>query len=208
MSYFVSKSVHFVFVLILLISWLFSIYLIFLPALLIYSLLLYLFRARSYRGEVDILALYSPVSGEVVDLERGISHPELGEDTTCLRIALPWWRDWGVYLPISSEIIAINNNDGPHHFRYKSNHILFSTGLSFRMQIEEGDCIDLQVVKCPLGGNISFNVLPGDRGKSKSMLGLFLFGGSVSLYLPKRYNVECNIGDQVVGAQTIIGRRS
>jgi phosphatidylserine decarboxylase len=47
-------------------------------------------------------------------------------------------------------------------------------------------------------------VMPGDRGGRRVNIGYFPFGGTVMLYLPKKYEILIKTNDEVTAGETIM----
>jgi len=205
MSFFISTRTHVTFLLLILVGWFFSFYLFFIFIVGSYLAVLYLFRIRKFSGVYDNDLIYSPVSGKVIAIEKNVSHSCFGEKLTKIQFALPWWRDWGLYFPCSAELLDLRHFDNLRHFRfYKAQRNEMGVGLAFKGKNSEK--FGLQLVNCPLGGPSKINILPGDRGASHAMFGIFLFGGGVSLYLPENYVVSCQVNDTVLCGDFVVAR--
>ena len=58
--------------------------------------------------------------------------------------------------------------------------------------------------KCRLGLWPELIVMPGDKGGRRVNIGYFPFGGTVMLYLPKKYEILIKSNDEVLAGETIL----
>jgi hypothetical protein len=212
---YLGKSHH---LLIILILWiLFSLGLLWygLGLLLLYAIVLVLFRKKKtvYKETAPMNAekvIYSPINGSVVSISKNVDHPHFGENLNEIRILIPWWSEYGIYMPVSGEIDNLIKNSGPSHFRYSrklpsqtKDKLLDGHSLSFKGI--SGEEVGVQMVRCGLGLAPELWVLPGDRGKKQANIGKYPLGGTVLLYLPENYEIICHVGDGLKASDSVIG---
>jgi len=113
----------------------------------------------------------------------------------------------GVYMPLSSEIKTLLVLKGQSFFRTQIAEEVIGTkeGKGVTLALDNrGESIGLTFFKCKLGLWPELMVMPGDRGGRRVNIGFFPFGGTVMLYLPKKYEILMKINDEVIAGESII----
>ncbi|MDD4973365.1 MAG: hypothetical protein PHY93_03395 [Bacteriovorax sp.] len=150
--------------------------------------------------------IFSPANGKVVHIEHNVSHGFYGDQLIEIQIMIPWWKEMGIFLPLSCEIKNLLVLKGQSFFRYlKAVEVLGSKegkGVSLALD-NRGESIGLTFFKCKLGLWPELMVMPGDRGGRRVNIGYFPFGGTVMLYLPKKYEILVKTNDEVNAGETI-----
>ena len=120
---------------------------------------------------------------------------------------IPWWKEMGIYLPLSCEIKNLLVLKGQSFFRYFKAVEVIGTkegkGVSLALD-NRGESLGLTFFKCKFGLWPELLVIPGDRGGRRVNIGYFPFGGTVMLYLPKKYEILVKSNDEVNAGETII----
>lgn len=153
--------------------------------------------------------LFSPVNGKIVSIRDNINHVHYGENLYEIQIRVSPFREMGIFLPQTAEILDMLVFKGEGWFRWKSSLFpdqskkVFS-GLCVFLKNNLDIRIGLQIVKCPLGLWPELCVIPGDRGKKQVNIGYLPLGGTVLLYLPKKYEIIVSSETDVVAGQTIL----
>ena len=183
---------------------LFGWYFLFFILLLVTLLLLFFSRLTPPHYQQDLAykdgIFYSPVNGQVSSI-----------DGNSITVVIPWWRSFGIYLPMKSEIKNVIYNEGNDHFRYFSlkknaeslSEIKYAM-VSFLSELGE---FSLNFVKCPAGQLPYFQVMAGDRGKALVMIGHFVLGGTVIINLPQEFNVKIKEKVKLSAGETILASR-
>lgn len=151
--------------------------------------------------------IFSPCNGVIINIEKNVSHVAYGESLTEIQIMIPWWKEMGVYLPLSSEIKNIMVHKGRSFLRYFKAHEKIGTQFNKGMSIvldNRGEVIGLTLYKCRLGLWPEILVMPGDRGGRRVNIGYFPFGGTVMLYLPEKYEILVKTNDEISAGETIV----
>jgi hypothetical protein len=150
--------------------------------------------------------IFSPANGKVVHIEHNVSHGFYGDQLIEIQIMIPWWKEMGIFLPLSCEIKNLLVLKGQSFFRYlKAVEVLGSKeGKGVGLALDNrGESIGLTFFKCKLGLWPELMVMPGDRGGRRVNIGYFPFGGTVMLYLPKKYEILVKTNDEVNAGETI-----
>lgn len=192
------------------IFWIFGFYKILLILVLAYILLYVLLRKSRNDFRDDLVStrgvIFSPSNGRVVHIEHNVSHGMYGDQLIEIQIMIPWWKEMGIFLPLSCEIKNLLLLKGRSFFRYKKAvEVLGSNegkGVSLALD-NRGESIGLTFFKCRLGFWPEMMVMPGDRGGRRVNIGYFPLGGTVMLYLPKKYEILVKINDEVNAGETI-----
>ncbi|RPJ79489.1 MAG: hypothetical protein EHM20_01270 [Alphaproteobacteria bacterium] len=151
--------------------------------------------------------IFSPSNGKIVQIEHNVSHGMYGEQLIEIQIMIPWWREMGIFLPLSCEVRNLLLLKGQSFFRYrKAVEVLGSKeGKGIGLALDNrGESIGLTFLKCKLGLWPELMVMPGDRGGRRVNIGYFPFGGTVMLYLPKKYEILVKTNDEVNAGETIL----
>jgi hypothetical protein len=196
---------------ILFIVWIFTNYKIVSVFLVIYFLIYFLLRKSRNDFRDDPVStkgvIFAPCNGKVLHIEKKVSHGIYGETLTEVQILIPWWKEMGISLPLSSEVKNLIVHKGRSFFRYNR---AFETvganigkGLSIALD-NRGETIGMTFYKCRLGMWPEVMVMPGDRGGRRVNIGYFPLGGTLMLYLPEKYEILININDEVNCGETIL----
>lgn len=150
--------------------------------------------------------IFSPANGKIVHIEHNVSHGFYGDQLIEIQIMIPWWKEMGIFLPLSCEIKNLLLLKGHSFFRYlKVVEVLGSKeGKGVGLSLDNrGESIGLTLFKCKFGLWPALIVMPGDRGGRRVNIGYFPFGGTVMLYLPKKYEILVKNNDEVNAGETI-----
>ncbi len=150
--------------------------------------------------------IFSPVNGKILHIEHNVSHGIYGDQLIEIQIMIPWWKEMGIFLPLSCEIKTLLVLKGQSFFRYLKAVEVVGTkdgkGLSLALD-NRGETIGLTFFKCKLGLWPEIIVMPGDKGGRRVNIGFFPFGGTVMLYLPKKYEILIKMNDEVSAGESI-----
>jgi phosphatidylserine decarboxylase len=151
--------------------------------------------------------IFAPANGKIVHIEQNVSHGMYGEQLIEVQIMIPWWKEMGVSMPLSAEIKTILVLKGQSFFRYQKAEEVIGTkdGKGVALALDNrGETVGLTFFKCKLGLWPELMIMPGDRGGRRVNIGYFPFGGTVMLYLPKKYEILMKINDEVTAGETIL----
>ena len=198
-------------IILLLIFWILGFHKLALILILLYFLLYFSLRKKSNYFRDDPVTtrgvIFSPCNGKVIYIERNISHGLYGDQLTEIQLMIPWWKEMGIYLPLSCEIKNLLVLKGQSFFRYFKAVEVIGTkegkGVSLALD-NRGESLGLTFFKCKFGLWPELLVIPGDRGGRRVNIGYFPFGGTVMLYLPKKYEILVKSNDEVNAGETII----
>lgn len=151
--------------------------------------------------------IYAPANGVVVHVEENVNHSFFGEGLTEIQIRIPWWKEMGVFLPISAEVKDLRIFKGKSFFRFgcyaQKAGIANYSGLGMILDTKVTH-VGLSLVRCPLGLWPEVSVMPGDRGSRRVNFGFLPFGGTLLLYLPKKYEILVKKNDATQAKETIL----
>lgn len=148
----------------------------------------------------------SPIDGNVIEINKDVSDEFHGVEGTKIRIALPWNRPFGLFMPISGTISNIEKYDGDKLYRFKS-YLKFTNGHSrhnLTITSKSGNIVYLELLDCLLGRQPKTWVEAGDKGRLASCIGFFPFGGSAVITLPSHSEVFCKVGDKLRAGETVL----
>ena len=150
--------------------------------------------------------IFAPINGKVIHIQNNVSHGVYGENFVEIQLMVPWWKEMGIFLPLNCEIKNLIVHKGSSIFRYlKVAEVIGSSepkGIALSLD-NRGDTVGLSFYKCKLGLWPEIIVMPGDKGGRRVNIGYFPFGGTVMLYLPKKYEILLKINDEVTAGETI-----
>lgn len=112
----------------------------------------------------------------------------------------------GIFLPLSCEIKNLLVLKGQSFFRLKKaiEELGAKEGKGVSLALDNrGESVGLTFYKCKVGLWPELMVMPGDRGGRRVNIGYFPFGGTVMLYLPKKYEILVKTNDEVTAGETI-----
>ncbi len=207
--FYINRFIHFLFIFTTLAFLTLGFSLLSLISLVSYGLALLFFRRKVgvYKENLSITdgVLYAPSNGKVIGILPNVDHPTLGKDFTEVVVRIPWNVEYGIYLPFSSEIKDLVSAKGREHFRYSKEKVLLDrAGLLISLKDLKGDEIGLQLIKCPMGLWPEIKVMPGDRGKRQANIGLLPFGGTLVLYIPNKYEILIQVGQELMAGESLI----
>lgn len=191
--------------------WIFSFYKILTAAFLTYVLLYLVLRRNRNDFRDDPIStkgvIFAPANGKIVHIENNVSHGMYGDQLIEVQIMIPWWKEMGVFMPLSAEIKTLLVLKGQSFFRYQKAEEVIGTrdGKGVALALDNrGETVGLTFFKCKLGLWPELMVMPGDRGGRRVNIGYFPFGGTVMLYLPKKYEILLKTNDEVTAGETIL----
>lgn len=151
--------------------------------------------------------IFSPANGKVLHIEHNVSHGFYGDNLIEIQIMIPWWKEMGIFLPLSCEIKNLLVLKGKSFFRtHKAVEVLGSMdGKGVGLSLDNrGETVGLALYKCKLGLWPELMIMPGDRGGRRVNVGYLPFGGTVMLYLTKKYEILVKTNDEVNAGETIL----
>lgn len=192
------------------ICWIFGLYKILTTLLIFYAFLYVLLRKSRNDFRDDPITtrgvVFSPSNGKIIHIEHNVSHGMYGEQLIEIQIMIPWWKEMGIFLPLSCEVKNLLLLKGQSFLRHKKAvEVLGSKeGKGVGLALDNrGESVGVTFLKCKLGLWPELMVMPGDRGGRRVNIGYFPFGGTVMLYLPKKYEILVKINDEVNAGETI-----
>ncbi len=151
--------------------------------------------------DISVNNFVSPVNGKVVSIEDGSSH-------VIIHILVSWFDEFGIRSPAKGEVVSLERrNNSILSFRYFHKQIT-SSELDV---VLEGNFNDSRIIigfkRCLLGLLPIMRVIPGDRPMTGAEIGIFPFGGSVLLYLPKESKILLKNKQMVVAGTTVVASK-
>jgi phosphatidylserine decarboxylase len=152
--------------------------------------------------------VFSPCNGKIIHVEKNISHVSFGDNLIEVQIMIPWWKEMGIFMPITSEVKTITVHKGRSFFRFFKAAELVGTsigkGLSIALFSFQGEKFGMTLYKCRLGLWPDIILMPGDKGSRRVNIGYLPFGGTLLLYLPENYEILVKENNQVVAGESIL----
>lgn len=209
---FLPKSLHILFIVTALFVWLVGTFFTFFVVMLVYVGMYFLFRQTklTYKDDVGFKndVFYSPVSGALKRVRKNINHPFFGKNLTEVHLTVMPWNEYGIYLPFTCEVKELRAHRGKRLIRlgdHLTNYLEASPDVGIDLICEgvNGSTIGMKFVQCYLGGWPEIALLPGDRGKRRSNIGYFPYGGSLILYLPPETQLLLEEGDLLIAGVSV-----
>jgi len=207
---YLEKKFHIYFILFILITFFLSLIFLTFLGCVFYGLTLYVYRKEnkdfleSHHSTEGVVL--SPANGTVQSIRSSVDHAVFGPSCVEILISIPWWKEWGLRMPITGEIIDSQIKKNRSYFRFFSlsegDSTIDNSGIFYTFQTAKGDKIGLQFLPCPLGLSPQIILMPGDRGMRVANMGFFPFGGSVLIFLGQNYEIMVNVGDQITSGET------
>lgn len=133
--------------------------------------------------------IFSPVNGSVNSVRSHVKHEVFGPELVEIEFKLPFWKEWGLFLPTAGEVIDMVEK---------------KEGLYITILRPDARRVGVALVKNRLGRSASLNLLPGDRGRSSAPFGHFGLGGKVLLYLTENCEILVQVNEQMIAGQTAV----
>ncbi len=209
---FLPKSLHILFIVVALFAWLALSFIWLFLILLIYLGMYFLYRQSrlTYKDDVGFKndVFYSPVSGVLKRVRKSVDHPFFGKNLTEVHLVVMPWDEYGVYLPFTCEVKELRAHRGKRLMRlapHMTNYIEAESDLGIDLVCDgvNGSTIGMKFIQCYFGGWPEVALLPGDRGKRRSNIGYFPYGGSVILYLPPETQLLLDEGDKLIAGVSV-----
>jgi phosphatidylserine decarboxylase len=207
---YLERKIHFYFIFFILATFFFRFYLVAFVAAIFYGILIYVYR-KEHKDFLESQhstegVVLSPVNGVVQSVRSSVDHEIFGNSCLEILISIPWWKEWGIRMPVTGEVVDSQEIKNKSYFRYFSlqdgDSTTVNSGTFYTFLTPKGEKIGLQFLPCPLGLSPQIVLMPGDRGSRVANMGFFPFGGSVLIFLSQNYEIMVNIGDQITSGET------
>lgn len=172
--------------------------------LLFCSAFVFLFRKNkvtyknSLSNTVDIVL--SPVSGEVTEVFTNEQNEQY------IKITIPLWGPFGIYLPYSSEIVNSQKITGKKIWRGSKLSKLQDDAAGFLIEFQNklGHKTAIESYNCIAGGRPDIWVRAGDKARASACFGVMPFGGSLIVKLPNHSEVLVKENEKIKAGLTIL----
>lgn len=155
----------------------------------------FLFRKNIPRPPTDETKenVLSPVNGSIVKIDREASHPVLGSNLTRIEIAIPWWAEGGIFMPLSAKIDEVTTK---------------RAGKETSLILKDEKEIDKKTIALQVGVVIftpEIPVMSGDRALATANIGHIIGSGIANIFLGSNYNIFVQNNDEIFAGETILG---
>jgi hypothetical protein len=183
------------------------------PALLIASLVLFIFRRSRvpYRDTLknDGEIYLSPIHGTIESIRHSVSIFDYPIPCHEVRISINFWDEKGLYLPTSGEVSYLKANRGAKVQRRSPTHVFYGpveeiahTDLTLTSKNQTGTL--MRFIDCTTGKRPTIWLKSGDRGRGGACFGYYPFGGTLLIYIPDTSDILVYEKERVVPGQTVI----
>jgi len=167
---------------------------------------LYFFRDPTARVPTNPNAIVSPAHG-TVDLVDEAEIPEFGGEK-CKRISI-FLNVFNVHVqqaPVSGKVTYLKHTSGLFLNALKTESAQHNENvmITFEPKDRPGEKVGIRLIAGLIARRIIPWVTVGDQVEMGERISLIQFGSRVDVYLPLSYKIQCQIGDKVVGGETII----
>lgn len=202
MKSFLNRKIHFIFWLLFFFFFLFSLYLFLFFLILIYGILLFYFRLKNiavpYESELVKTVLVAPVTGVIKSIGNDGEFQKI-------KIVIPWWKENGIFCPLSCEVKDVNRKIGLAQYRYKNGDLAKEySGHEVVLEDKKNNKVVLEFIQCTIGMMPKLWVSSGDRAKNKANIGFFPFGGTLLVRLPSHFEIAVRENDAIISGETVL----
>ncbi|MBQ5931028.1 MAG: phosphatidylserine decarboxylase family protein [Tidjanibacter sp.] len=154
----------------------------------------------------DSEGVFSPADGKVVVIEE-VDEPEvMGGRCIQLSVYMNFYNVHVNWAPVGGEVTYKNHYNGEFvlAWRPKSSHLNEHTTIGVRT--ERGDVVMFRQIAGWIARRIVAYPQVGDKLAQNSKFGFIKFGSRVDVFLPLGSEVLVELGQKVVGSQTMLAR--
>ena len=154
----------------------------------------------------DAEGVFSPADGKVVVIEE-VDEPEvMGGRCIQLSVYMNFYNVHVNWAPVGGEVTYKNHYNGEFvlAWRPKSSHLREHTTIGVRT--ERGDVVMFRQIAGWIARRIVAYPQVGDKLAQNSKFGFIKFGSRVDVFLPLGSEVLVELGQKVVGSQTMLAR--
>ena len=154
----------------------------------------------------DVEGVFSPADGKVVVIEE-VDEPEvMGGRCIQLSVYMNFYNVHVNWAPVGGEVTYKNHYNGEFvlAWRPKSSHLNEHTTIGVRT--ERGDVVMFRQIAGWIARRIVAYPQVGDKLAQNSKFGFIKFGSRVDVFLPLGSEVLVELGQKVVGSQTMLAR--
>lgn len=180
---------------------------------LVFFALLFLFRRMSviYRdtSKIDGELFLAPIHGVVESVRLFIDSTDYPSPCHEVRISISLWKEKGLYLPSSGEVIYLKANKGKKVRRNSSSEYFYGplgeiSHTDLTLQSKNKTQSLMRFIDCKTGVRPTIWLKSGDRGRAGGCFGYYPFGGSLLIYVPASSDILVYEGEKVSPGITVI----
>lgn len=147
--------------------------------------------------------IISPADGKVTTVTT-VNDPDIGENSKLVSIFLNVFDVHANRVPISGKVISVNHKDGRFvsAFRHDATDVNEQTTTLFDTSL---GAVKVKQIAGLLARRILCYAKSGEKMEKGDRLGFIMFGSRTDVIFPPSVNVLVNVGQRVLGTETIIG---
>ncbi len=147
--------------------------------------------------------IISPADGKVTTVTT-VNDPDIGENSKLVSIFLNVFDVHANRVPISGTVISVNHKDGRFvsAFRHDATDVNEQTTTLFDTSL---GVVKVKQIAGLLARRILCYAKSGEKMEKGDRLGFIMFGSRTDVIFPPSVNVLVNVGQRVLGTETIIG---
>ena len=154
-----------------------------------------LFRSKSF-AKSDLSSIFAPACGRIMDISKR-------DQKIQILLQIPWHLSFAIHAPAMAEVEDFKTCSGKDIFRMSKVDDFYREFsphcLEVKLKMASDVHAELKLIKCSFGLFPDVWVRQGDLCHQGSVIGVFPFGGTVSLSLPLNYEIIPKVGDMVTG---------
>jgi phosphatidylserine decarboxylase len=163
------------------------------------------FRYPQRNIELRSNTILSPADGRICDIKEFVEEEYL--KAKCLQVSV-FMSPLNVHInwiPLPGIITYMKHKDGEFYAAFKDKSAEENERTTTAIKLADGREIVMRQIAGAMARRIINYVEVGETVNQQTEVGFIRFGSRVDLFLPLNTQLKVNIGDKVVGTQTIIG---
>ncbi len=150
-------------------------------------------------------ALISPANGKVIGVERLQSYPQMSGEVIKVSIFLNVFDVHVNRVPVSGVVSSYRYNAGKFLAAFVDKASEENEQTEIGIKTADGRVVVVKQIAGLIARRIICRIKEGDRVTGGERFGMIRFGSRAELFFPSDSKVEVNVGDRVVGGETVIG---
>jgi phosphatidylserine decarboxylase len=181
-------------------------FLIILPFLALFILILWFFRIPDRTVILDENVIYAPADGEIVVIEKTLESEYFNDERIQVSIFMSPLNVHQNTYPLSGKVRYTKYHKGKYLVAWHPKSSTLNERSTIVVQHKSGKEILIRQIAGAVARRICTYSKPGDTVKQADELGFIKFGSRVDLFLPLDALIECKLNQVSVGKQTVIAR--
>lgn len=173
-----------------------------------YFRIVYFFRVPSRNFEQKINCILSSADGVVVAIEEVFEEEFLKTNCKLVSVFMSPANVHINWIPVSGSVNYFKYHPGKHLVAWHPKSSTLNERTSIGLQMKNGQQILIRQIAGAIARRIVCYAGNGKEVEQCEELGFIKFGSRVDFYLPTNSQIEVQLNEKVVGAQTIVAKLS